>query len=141
MKNVAILIGRLGSDPELSYTPSQKAVCKFSLATTSGKDQTDWHNIVAWEQQAENCAKFLAKGKVACVEGRITSRSWDDKKTGEKKYITEIIAYSVVFLSPKDESPYADGRPTPPPKFNIPARGPAAKMPSLDGFDDETIPF
>ncbi len=137
MKNVAILIGRLGNDPELSYTPSQKAVCKFSLATTSGKDQTDWHNIVAWEQQAENCAKFLAKGKVACVEGRITSRSWDDKKTEEKKYITEIIAYSVVFLSPKDESPHA----APGHKYNIPAKGPAAKMPSLDGFDDTEIPF
>ncbi|MDQ3231304.1 MAG: single-stranded DNA-binding protein, partial [Pseudobdellovibrionaceae bacterium] len=97
--NLAILIGNLGKDPQLRHTQTGTAVCTFSIATTenwtdqSGQKQskTEWHNIVVWNKQAENCAKYLRKGRAAYVEGRVQTRSWDDT-TGQKRYTTEIIA-------------------------------------------------
>lgn len=108
MYNRAQLIGRLGKDPEISYTQSGTARCKFSLATTEvsfdktkneKREETEWHNIVVWGNQAENCSKYLTKGKLVHIEGRITTRSWDDKSGGQKRYITEINAQRVIFLS------------------------------------------
>lgn len=103
--NKAILIGNLGKDPELRYTPGQQAVATFSLATTerfndkSGQrqDRTEWHNIVAWGKLAELAHNYLKKGRSVYVEGRITNRSWDDKD-GNKRYRTEIVATSIQFL-------------------------------------------
>ena len=103
--NKVILIGNLGKDPELKYTPSGSAVATFSLATTerwadkSGQrqDRTEWHNIVAWGKLAELCNQYLKKGRSAYIEGRISTRSWDDKD-GNKKYKTEIVALTVQFL-------------------------------------------
>ncbi len=135
MYNKVNLIGHLGKDPELSYTPSQKAVCKFSLATSSGKDQpTEWHNIVCWETTAENSAKYLAKGKLAGVEGKIVTRQWKDKE-GKDRYTTEIVAHSVLFLGSKGDEMTRDTNP----EFKIPAKGPAAKIGGIDF--DEDIPF
>ena len=96
--NKAILIGRLGNDPELRYTPGGKAVVSFSLATNerwTGQDgqrneSTTWHNIVAWGKQAEIMKEYLAKGREVYVEGRIDNRSYEDKE-GNKKYISEIV--------------------------------------------------
>ena len=96
--NKAILLGRLGKDPELTYTPSGKAVAKFSLATSerwTGQDgqrheATTWHNIVAWGKQAEVMKEYLAKGREVFIEGRIENRSYDDKE-GNKKYISEVV--------------------------------------------------
>jgi single-strand DNA-binding protein len=104
--NKAILIGRLGKDPELSYTQSGTAKCRFSLATSEvyfdhnqqRQEKTDWHNIVVWGKQAESAGKFLAKGREVYIEGKIETRSWDDEKTGQKRYITEVKAQRVVFL-------------------------------------------
>ena len=98
--NKVMLIGNLGKDPELRYTTSGVAVATFSLATNeSWKDQegnaqerTEWHNIVAWKKLAEIC------GEKIYVEGRIQTRSYDDKNTGAKKYITEIVADNIIML-------------------------------------------
>jgi len=109
--NKAMLIGNLGKDPELSYTQSGTPRCKFSLATNESYtnkedekiDQTEWHNIVVWGKQAENCAKFLSKGRQVYIEGKIQTRSWDDEQTGQKKYMTEINAQVVRFLGGKQD--------------------------------------
>jgi single-strand DNA-binding protein len=107
--NKAMLIGNLGKDPELRYTTSGVAVATFSLATNeSWKDQdgnlqerTEWHNIVAWKKLAEICGEWLKKGKKVYIEGRIQTRSYDDKNTGTKKYITEIVADNMIMLDYK----------------------------------------
>lgn len=101
--NKVILLGNLGADPELKYTPSGKAVASFTLATSSfaGKDReplTEWHKIVVWDKLAEQCSQYLSKGRQAYVEGRLQTRSWDDKQTGQKRYTTEIVAIHVLFL-------------------------------------------
>jgi single-strand DNA-binding protein len=103
--NKVILLGRLGQDPELKYTPGGSAVCNFSLATTeswtdkSGQKQekTEWHRIVVWGKLAELCNQYLAKGRQAFLEGRLQTRSWDDKD-GNKRYTTEILASTVQFI-------------------------------------------
>lgn len=103
--NKVILLGNLGADPELKYLPSGQAVCEMRLATsqtyTDKNDQkqerTEWHRIVAWGKTAENCSKFLKKGRQLYLEGRLQTRSWDDKD-GNKRYTTEIVADQVVFL-------------------------------------------
>lgn len=103
--NKAILVGNLGKDPELSYTQSGTARTRFSLATTESytnntgerQERVEWHNIVVWGKQAETVSKFLQKGRQVYLEGRIQSRSYDDKD-GIKRYITEINASKVVFL-------------------------------------------
>jgi single-strand DNA-binding protein len=103
--NKAILVGNLGKDPELRYTAGGQAVATFSLATTekfknkSGEQQerTEWHNIVAWGPLAEICGKYLVKGKQVYVEGRIQSRSYDDRD-GNKRYITEIVISDMQML-------------------------------------------
>ena len=100
--NKAILIGRLTKDPELNKTSSDISVCKFTLAVNRFKDkdgieQADFLPIIVWRNQAENCAKYLKKGSQCAVTGTIQTRSYD--KDGEKKYITEIVADNVEFLS------------------------------------------
>src|SRR5712691_6692794 len=103
--NKAILVGNLGKAPEVRFIPRGRAVAKFPLATTdswtdqeSGRqERTEWHNIVVWGKQAENCGQYLAKGRQVYVEGAIRSRSYDDKE-GNKRYITEIVAQRVQFL-------------------------------------------
>ena len=104
--NKVILLGNLGKDPEVSYTQSGTARCRFPLATGetytdnagNRQDKTEWHNIVVWGKQGENVGKFLAKGRQVYIEGKIQTRSWDDEKSGQKKYMTEINAQRVVFL-------------------------------------------
>lgn len=103
--NKVILIGNLGRDPEVRFTPSGRAVARFPLATTdswmdqeSGRqERTEWHNIVVWGKQAESCGQYLAKGRQVYIEGSIRSRSYDDKD-GNKRYVTEIVAQRVQFL-------------------------------------------
>ncbi len=108
--NKATLIGNLGKDPELRYTSSGVPVASFSLATNeSWKDQegkiqerTEWHNIVAWQKLAEICGEWLKKGSKVYIEGRIQTRSWDDKNTGQKRYMTEIVAQDMIMLDGKN---------------------------------------
>ncbi len=104
--NKVMLIGNLGKDPEMRYTPAGVPVASFSMATSeSWRDQdgntqerTEWHNIVAWRKLAEICAEYLKKGKKVYIEGRIQTRSYDDKNTGQKRYITEVIADNMIML-------------------------------------------
>jgi single-strand DNA-binding protein len=103
--NKVILIGNLGADPELKYTPSNRPLCNLSVATNevfkdkSGQRQerTEWHRVTVWGEQAETCSKYLGKGRSVYVEGRLQTRSWDDKD-GKKRYSTDIVADRVVFL-------------------------------------------
>lgn len=107
--NKVQLIGNLGKDPELRYTTAGVAVATFTIATNeSWKDQdgnlqerTEWHNIVAWRKLAEICGEWLKKGKKVYIEGRLQTRSYDDKNTGAKKYVTEIVADNMIMLDGK----------------------------------------
>ncbi len=104
--NKVILVGNLGKDPELKYTPQGTAVAKFSLATSEKykdkagewQERTEWHNLVAWARTAEVAAEYLKKGSSVFIEGRLRTDSWDDKETGQKKYRTEIIVNELVML-------------------------------------------
>ena len=104
--NKVILIGNLGADPELRYTSGNQAVADLRLATSrrwrdkSGEMQEDtqWHRVVVWGKQGESCKEYLAKGRQVYVEGRLQTRSWEDRD-GNKRYMTEVVAQSVVFLS------------------------------------------
>ena len=105
MVNKVILIGNLGRDPEVRTTPSGQPVATFTLATNrrwndrqgNRQEQTEWHNIVCWGRQAEIAGQYLRKGKQIYVEGRIQTRSWDDKEGGKKNYRTEIIVENFQF--------------------------------------------
>jgi single-strand DNA-binding protein len=107
--NKVILIGHLGKDPELSYTSSGVAVARFSIATNERwkdndgnvQERTEWHNIVAWRKLAEICGQYLKKGSKTYLEGKLQTRSWDDKNTGVKRYTTEIIADDLIMLDAK----------------------------------------
>jgi single-strand DNA-binding protein len=104
--NKVILIGNLGKDPEIKYTPSGMAVAHFSLATNdrvkdkdgNWTDRTEWHNIVLFDRKAEVAGEYLKKGRTVYIEGSIRTNSWDDKETGQKKYRTEIIGNQMVLL-------------------------------------------
>ena len=113
--NKAIIVGNLGRDPEVRYTPDGKAVTSFSVATTdkwrdkdgNSQERTEWHRIVAFDRLAETCGEYLAKGRAVYVEGNIRTRSWEDRE-GNKRYTTEIHARTVQFLSPRGEGARRD---------------------------------
>lgn len=109
--NKVLLIGHLGKDPELRYTPNGTAVCNFSLATTESYkaddgnwvDKTEWHNIVAWRKLAETCSNYLKKGSKIYAEGKITTESYE-KDGGDKRYITKVVLNSMIMLDSKGSS-------------------------------------
>ena len=115
MVNKAMLIGRLGKDPEVRYTPDGTMVTNFNLATDEQwKDKngekvqkTEWHRIVTFGKLAEICGNYLVKGKLIFVEGRIQTRSWEDKD-GVKRFTTEIIASNMQMLDSKAQSKAGD---------------------------------
>lgn len=112
--NKVILVGNLGADPEMRYTPGGMAVANFRIATSetwAGKDgkkenRTEWHRVVAFNKLAEICGQYLSKGKQVYIEGKIQTRSWDDKD-GNKKYTTEIVANAMQMLGSKGEGSHA----------------------------------
>jgi single-strand DNA-binding protein len=121
--NKVILVGNLGKDPEVRFTNSGSAVARLSVATSevwndrdgNRQERTEWHNVVVWGKQGEHCGQYLAKGRQVYVEGSIRTRSYDDK-SGNKRYITEVVAQRVQFLgggggtrlAPQAESAPAD---------------------------------
>ncbi len=137
--NKVILIGNLGKDPEIRYTPSGQAVATFSMATTrkwrdkegNPQEQTDWHNIVVWGRQAENANQYLKKGSPVFIEGRIQTRNYDDKE-GQKRWITEIVCLSMQFLGRAGDSGGASSSPAPQPQ---------EAPPDITGGDDDDLPF
>ena len=148
--NKVILIGHLGRDAETRYTTTGVPVTRFTLATNrrvkdaatgEWRDETDWHNIVVWRQ--ENVAQFLTKGKQVYVEGRLQTRSYDDRESNQKRYITEVVADEVFLLGsrgdsaaePIESAPRGAGAPKPRPE-------PSRDEPDLSGsITDDDVPF
>src|SRR5437016_10572076 len=128
--NKVILVGNLGADPDMRYTPSGQGVCEMRVATSESwndkngqrQERTEWHRIVVWGKRAEVCSKYLSKGRQVYVEGRIQTRNYDDKE-GHKRYITEVIANDVQFLGGGDRRESngrgRDSEPPPPPDGDI----------------------
>lgn len=134
--NQVIILGNLGKDPELKHTQTGKSVATFSVATTdkwkdnNGQwhEKTEWHNIVVWGAKADNCAQYLSKGSSVYIDGKISTRTWDDRD-GNKKYKTEIIANEVLFLNKKSGGGQSNNQ---------------KPAPASDGFDvpiDYGMPF
>lgn len=141
MLNKVILIGNLGRDPEVRSTPSGQTVASFTLATNrrwkdkggQRQEQTEWHNIVVWGRQAEVAGQYLTRGKQIYLEGRLQTRSWDDKNTGEKRYRTEIVCENFQMLGSRQD---------------MDSHGGGSSGPSYDdggydhgGPDEDDIPF
>jgi single-strand DNA-binding protein len=109
--NKVIIIGNLGKDPEVKYTPSGTAVANFTVALSERfkdkggewQDRTEWVNVVAWQRTAEIAGEYLKKGSKVYIEGRLQTRSWDDKTTGQKKYMTEVVVNDLVLLDGRGE--------------------------------------
>jgi single-strand DNA-binding protein len=140
MVNKAILIGNLGRDPEIRYTPSGMAVANFTIATNerwkdkNGEQQerTEWHRIVVWGRLAEICGEYLTKGKQVYLEGRLQTREWEDKE-GNRRFTTEIVANNMQMLGTKDMggSPSSYGG----------SKVPEYEGPPLPEDQDDDIPF
>ena len=101
--NSVFLVGRLGADPDVRRTSAGKAVCNLRLATDRAskdgeKSEPDWHRVVVWDRQAETCGRFLQKGRMVAVAGRLQHRSWEDDK-GARRQSTEVVAHRVQFFS------------------------------------------
>jgi len=141
--NKVILIGRLGRDPEVRYTPDGTAVATFSIATSdewsdksSGekKERTEWHRIVAWRKLAEICGEYLSKGRQVYIEGKLQTREWQDKD-GNKRTTTEVVASDMQMLGPRGEGKAAGDSSG----YSPPAPGtPDTSYPETGGDD---IPF
>ena len=151
--NKVILVGNLGADPEVRFTPSGQAVANFRIATSeswtdkSGQKQerTEWHRIVVWGKLGELCGEYLAKGRQCFVEGRLQTREWTDKEN-KKNYTTEVVATNVVFLGGRDGAGAGAGRSggrgrddfgPPPPGMDEMGPGPSGGA----GGGDDDIPF
>jgi single-strand DNA-binding protein len=157
--NKVILIGNLGKDPEVKYSPSGMAVARFTLATNerykdkegNWQDRTEWHNLVAFQRTAEIVGEYLKKGRSCYVEGKLQTSSWDDKESGQKKYRTEVIVNDLVLLGGGREgegggggySGSRSGGARPSDNFDQRAPEPDhAQAPSAAGeITDEDIPF
>ncbi len=138
--NKVILVGRLGSDPEVRYTPDGTAVANFSIATSDEwtdkatgekKERTEWHRVVAWRKLGEICGEYLSKGRQVYVEGKLQTRSWE--KDGVTRYSTEIIASDVQFLGGRNAADsYRSSE-------SAPSQG--YEGPQLTDRHDDDIPF
>ena len=134
--NKCMIIGNLGRDPEMRYTPSGQAVTQFTVATNRNyrdqqgewQSETEWFRVVTWERLAELCAQYLAKGRLVYVEGRMQTRSWDDQQ-GQKRYMTEIKARDMRMLGGRPDGARSGGA------------APAAPEPPMDGDPDDSVPF
>jgi single-strand DNA-binding protein len=139
--NKVILVGNIGKDPDVKYTPSGVPVAKFSLATNerfkgkSGEwqERTEWHNVIAWQRLAEIVGEYVQKGNKLYVEGRLQTSSWEDRQSGDKKYKTEIVAHDLVLLGSNNGARDA----------NVPQRSHAehAEEDCSGSITDEDIPF
>lgn len=150
--NKVILIGNLGSDPEVRYTPDGAPVANVSLATSESwndrntgerQERTEWHRLVLWRKLAEIAGQYLKKGARIYVEGKLQTRSWDDQ-SGQKRYATEIVVNDMQMLDSRGEGGGRDAGYNPPGDpsggQNVgPASQPAAPPPP--GGDDDDLPF
>jgi single-strand DNA-binding protein len=148
--NKVLLIGNLGQDPELRYTQGGQAVLNLRLATNESflnrdnerQERTEWHTVIVWGKRGEALNKILSKGKQLCIEGRLQTRSWEDKQGGGKRYSTEVVATNVILLGGGGRGAGAsyDDAPPPPRDDDGSSRGGGGAgggaMP-----DDDDIPF
>ncbi len=140
--NKVILIGNLGRDPEVRYTPGGLAVANFSMATSETwtnkegekETRTEWHRIVAWGKLGEICGEYLSKGKQIYIEGRIQTREWEDKE-GNKRYTTEITASQMLMLGSRESA--GESRPSPSSDMETPN----LPEPPISKTKDDDIPF
>jgi single-strand DNA-binding protein len=150
--NKVILIGNLGKDPEVKYTPSGTPVAKLTLATNERykdkdgqwQDRTEWHNIVLWQRLAEIAGEYLKKGGKVYIEGRLQTRSWDDKQTNQKRYMTEVVASDLVLLGGRSEGgEFSRGAAAGGNNFDqrVPENEPVAAAAGASPISDEDIPF
>lgn len=146
--NKVILIGNLGKDPEVRYTPSGVAVANLTLATSeSWKDKqsgenvekTEWHRIVMFQRLAEIAGEYLRKGSKVFIEGKLQTRKWQDKTSGQDRYMTEILADSMQMLDSKN-SGSGDTSSRAEKNTAESAAAPAESAPALNNFDDD-VPF
>lgn len=144
--NKVMLIGRLGRDPEIRYSSNNTPICNFSLATSERvrkgdtfEEKTEWHRIVVFGNQAENASKFLKKGSLVFVDGKIQSRTYQDKD-GNERSVFEIIANSLNFLDPKDNMGGQSERTYQQNPKEGEAQPQAGNAPKFDNEDDE-LPF
>ncbi|MCL3778969.1 single-stranded DNA-binding protein [Prolixibacteraceae bacterium JC049] len=146
--NKVILVGNVGRDPEVRYLDSGVAVASFPLATSESYTSktgekvttTEWHNIVLWRGLAEVAEKYVTKGRQLYIEGRIRTRSYDDKE-GNKRYMTEIYGDNMQMLGRKDDAPM--GMSSEPTAQNV-ASEPKAETPKVDNFaaeEEDDLPF
>lgn len=142
--NKVLILGNLGSDPELKMLPSGQAVAQFNVATNDvwvdkggqRQERTEWHRIVVWGRQAEQCAQYLKKGRTVFIEGRLQTRQWDDK-TGQKRYTTEIVANNVQFIGGQGQGGrFEDQAPMPEPTGRDLPQGGGGGV-----ISDEDVPF
>ena len=145
--NKVQIIGHLGADPELKYTPSNRPVCNLSIATSetwkdkqSGekKEKTEWHRCQVWGELAEVCAKFLAKGRQVYVEGKLQTREYE--KDGQRRFSTEIVVSNVVFLGSGEGKGNASGGAGQHREEHA-GRGDAGAIPQSPAPDEDSIPF
>ena len=136
--NKVILVGHLGADPEMKALPSGMQMAKLRIATsetwtdkTSGQRQekTEWHNVIVYDKLAGICERYLSKGQLVYIEGSIQTRSWDDKESGQKRYMTEIKARDMRMLGGRPDGARGGGA------------APAAPEPPMDGDPDDSVPF
>jgi single-strand DNA-binding protein len=145
--NKVQIIGRLTRDPEVRTTPNGAQVASFSVATSfnwtdqSGqkKEQTEFHNVVAWRKLAEIIGQYVKKGSQIYIEGRLQTRSWDDQKTGTKKYRTEIVADSMIMLGRAGAGSAASSK-SESATIEIDQPEPTASLPDIQ-IDNSDIPF
>jgi single-strand DNA-binding protein len=136
--NKVILIGNLGADPELRYTGNNQAVTELRIATSrrwrdrdgNNQEDTQWHRVVVWGRQAEQCKEYLSKGRQVYVEGRLQTRQWEDRD-GNKRYTTEVVAQAIQFLGGRGGG--GSNFDAPPPDDR--------HAPAPDEFGDDDIPF
>lgn len=147
--NKVIIVGRLGQDPEVRYTPDGTAVANFSVATSTEwkdkstgekKEKTEWHRCVAWRRLGEICGEYLSKGRQVYIEGRIETRDWEDKD-GVKRYTTEIIASQMQMLGDKGDSSGEHRVVGPKPAQNKDTSNPYSKDYVPEPPPDDDIPF
>jgi single-strand DNA-binding protein len=148
--NKVILLGNLGKDPEVKYTPSGTPVAKLTVATNERfkdkegqwQDRTEWHNVVLWQRLAEIAGEYLKKGSKVYIEGKLQTRSWDDKQTNQKRYMTEIVGHDIVLLSSRGEGGEASRGVAAGSNFDqrTPEHEPATAA-AASPISDEDIPF
>jgi single-strand DNA-binding protein len=151
--NKIILLGNVGKEPEFRATAGGTTVANFSLATTDRAkdptgnwvDRTEWHNLVAFQRTAEIVRDYVKKGSKLYIEGKVQTRSWDDKTSGEKKYRTEVLVNELVLLSGKGEGEstsggYSSGRAASS-SSSYDQRGPSDDLVNSTEITDDDIPF